>query len=71
MTRNELASIADDPAQRSAFIRFWGDEYNVAAAALKTMKTLLLSRLADMDIEIARVKAEIRAEESNAGDRKE
>ncbi len=54
---NELARVADDSELTRAYTKFWGDQYLVAGAALRTMRDLLVVRLQDVDREIARVKA--------------
>ena len=56
MAENELARIADNPKQVRAYTKFWGDQYVVAGAALWTMRDLLLTRIQDLDREIAQVK---------------
>lgn len=61
MAENDLARIADDPSEVRAYTKFWGDQYVVAGAALRTMRDLLLIRLQEVDREIARVKDQERA----------
>ena len=59
MAENELGRIADDAKQARAYTKFWGDQYLVAGAALRTMRDLLRVRLQEVDREIARVKQQM------------
>ena len=61
---NELAWIADDHDRTREYTKFWGDQYLVAGAALRTMCDLLVVRLQDVDREIARLPAPTEGDET-------